>query len=130
MDENANTAAIVATDGINDSLSSHHNDSDDEDRHGPRHRKSRPSSSRMPDDPTPPLFDDSGLIPQIDRAMSIPYLCCKMWRWRDLQVRSFKLAMPPINYDYKPYSAYLDNHQQLTHFIVVNFYFLGGCSIT
>lgn len=30
--------------------------------------------------------EDSGLIPQIDRPMSMPYLCCKMWRWKDLQV--------------------------------------------
>ncbi|KAI1724782.1 MH2 domain-containing protein [Ditylenchus destructor] len=96
MDENANNAAIVATDGLNDSLSSHHNDSEDEDRHGPRHGKSRPSSSRMPDDPTPPLFDDSGLIPQIDRAMSIPYLCCKMWRWRDLQVDAALHRLDPL----------------------------------
>lgn len=28
---------------------------------------------------------ESGLIPQIDGPMSIPYLCCKMWRWRELQ---------------------------------------------
>lgn len=31
--------------------------------------------------------EDSGLIPQIDRPMSMPYLCCKLWRWRELQVR-------------------------------------------
>lgn len=30
--------------------------------------------------------EDSGLIPQIDRPMSMPYLCCKLWRWRELQV--------------------------------------------
>ncbi|VDM59649.1 unnamed protein product [Angiostrongylus costaricensis] len=30
--------------------------------------------------------EDSGLIPQIDRPMSMPYLCCKLWRWKDLQV--------------------------------------------
>ncbi|CAJ0964069.1 unnamed protein product, partial [Mesorhabditis belari] len=33
-----------------------------------------------------PQEEDSGLIPQIDRPMSMPYLCCKMWRWKDLQV--------------------------------------------
>lgn len=32
-------------------------------------------------------FEDCGLIPQIDRPMSMPYLCCKMWRWKELQVR-------------------------------------------
>uniref|UniRef100_A0AC35TJ98 Mothers against decapentaplegic homolog n=1 Tax=Rhabditophanes sp. KR3021 TaxID=114890 RepID=A0AC35TJ98_9BILA len=31
-------------------------------------------------------YDDSGLIPQIDKPMSMPYLCCKMWRWRALNV--------------------------------------------
>ncbi|CAI5437971.1 unnamed protein product [Caenorhabditis angaria] len=33
-----------------------------------------------------PPDEDSGLIPQIDRPMSMPYLCCKLWRWKDLQV--------------------------------------------
>jgi hypothetical protein len=42
--------------------------------------------------PVPPVVDpmtaafESGLIPQIDAPMSVPYLCCKMWRWRELQV--------------------------------------------
>ena len=36
--------------------------------------------------------EDSGLIPQIDRPMSMPYLCCKLWRWRELQVTFSKLA--------------------------------------
>lgn len=31
-------------------------------------------------------FEDSGLIPQIDKPMSMPYLCCKLWRWKELQV--------------------------------------------
>lgn len=31
---------------------------------------------------------DTGLIPQIDKPMSMPYLCCKLWRWKDLQVSS------------------------------------------
>ncbi|PAV60549.1 hypothetical protein WR25_18130 [Diploscapter pachys] len=37
------------------------------------------------EDEAPP-DEDSGLIPQIDRPMSMPYLCCKLWRWKDLQV--------------------------------------------
>ncbi|PAV81056.1 hypothetical protein WR25_01998 isoform C [Diploscapter pachys] len=36
------------------------------------------------EDEAPP-DEDSGLIPQIDRPMSMPYLCCKLWRWKDLQ---------------------------------------------
>ena len=31
-------------------------------------------------------FEDTGLIPQIDKPMSMPYLCCKLWRWKELQV--------------------------------------------
>ena len=43
-----------------------------------------------------PVFDDSGLIPQIDRPMSLPYLCCKMWRWRDLQVDAALHRLEPL----------------------------------
>lgn len=43
-----------------------------------------PPMDERPDEE--PLEEDSGLIPQIDRPMSMPYLCCKLWRWRDLQV--------------------------------------------
>ncbi|CAB3408923.1 unnamed protein product [Caenorhabditis bovis] len=42
-----------------------------------------PMDERVDEDPPD---EDSGLIPQIDRPMSMPYLCCKMWRWKDLQV--------------------------------------------
>lgn len=31
-------------------------------------------------------YEDTGLIPQIDKPMSMPYLCCKLWRWKELQV--------------------------------------------
>uniref|UniRef100_A0A7E4ZWZ9 Mothers against decapentaplegic homolog n=1 Tax=Panagrellus redivivus TaxID=6233 RepID=A0A7E4ZWZ9_PANRE len=41
-------------------------------------------------------FDDSGLIPQIDRPMSMPYLCCKMWRWRELQVDAALHRLEPL----------------------------------
>uniref|UniRef100_A0A0N5B4G1 Mothers against decapentaplegic homolog n=2 Tax=Strongyloides papillosus TaxID=174720 RepID=A0A0N5B4G1_STREA len=42
-------------------------------------------------------YDDSGLIPQIDKPMSMPYLCCKMWRWKELQVDAalHKLELMP-----------------------------------
>ncbi|KAK6727024.1 hypothetical protein RB195_004993 [Necator americanus] len=43
-----------------------------------------PPMDERPDDDQPE--EDSGLIPQIDRPMSMPYLCCKLWRWKDLQV--------------------------------------------
>ncbi|CAI4231283.1 unnamed protein product [Auanema sp. JU1783] len=43
-----------------------------------------PPMDERPDDDMPE--EDSGLIPQIDRPMSMPYLCCKLWRWKDLQV--------------------------------------------
>ncbi|PIO57802.1 hypothetical protein TELCIR_20778, partial [Teladorsagia circumcincta] len=42
-----------------------------------------PPMDERPDDDQPE--EDSGLIPQIDRPMSMPYLCCKLWRWKDLQ---------------------------------------------
>ncbi|CAP23339.1 Protein CBR-TAG-68 [Caenorhabditis briggsae] len=42
-----------------------------------------PMDERVEEDPPD---EDSGLIPQIDRPMSMPYLCCKLWRWKDLQV--------------------------------------------
>lgn len=32
-------------------------------------------------------YENTGLIPQIDKPMSIPYLCCKLWRWKELQVK-------------------------------------------
>ncbi|KAJ1368495.1 hypothetical protein KIN20_029633 [Parelaphostrongylus tenuis] len=45
--------------------------------------------------------EDSGLIPQIDRPMSMPYLCCKLWRWKDLQaivtgVKAFAACHHPL----------------------------------
>ncbi|PIO58963.1 hypothetical protein TELCIR_19586, partial [Teladorsagia circumcincta] len=43
-----------------------------------------PPMDERPDDDQPE--EDSGLIPQIDRPMSMPYLCCKLWRWKDLQM--------------------------------------------
>ena len=46
-----------------------------------------PPMDERPDEE--PLEEDSGLIPQIDRPMSMPYLCCKLWRWRELQVELF-----------------------------------------
>ncbi|KAK6059323.1 hypothetical protein COOONC_03049 [Cooperia oncophora] len=39
-----------------------------------------PPMDERPDDDQPE--EDSGLIPQIDRPMSMPYLCCKLWRWK------------------------------------------------
>lgn len=41
-------------------------------------------------------FEDCGLIPQIDRPMSMPYLCCKMWRWKDLQVDAALHKLEPL----------------------------------
>lgn len=43
-----------------------------------------------------PVFNDSGLIPQIDRPMSLPYLCCKMWRWRTLQIDAALHKLEPL----------------------------------
>uniref|UniRef100_A0AC35GKN8 MH1 domain-containing protein n=1 Tax=Panagrolaimus sp. PS1159 TaxID=55785 RepID=A0AC35GKN8_9BILA len=42
------------------------------------------------------VFDDCGLIPQIDRPMSMPYLCCKMWRWKELQVDAALHRLEPL----------------------------------
>uniref|UniRef100_A0A914EKU7 Mothers against decapentaplegic homolog n=1 Tax=Acrobeloides nanus TaxID=290746 RepID=A0A914EKU7_9BILA len=42
------------------------------------------------------MFEDCGLIPQIDRPMSMPYLCCKMWRWKDLQVDAALHKLEPL----------------------------------
>uniref|UniRef100_A0A1I8BWT7 Mothers against decapentaplegic homolog n=1 Tax=Meloidogyne hapla TaxID=6305 RepID=A0A1I8BWT7_MELHA len=39
---------------------------------------------------------DSGLIPQIDKPMSMPYLCCKIWRWKDLQVDAALHRLDPL----------------------------------
>lgn len=39
---------------------------------------------------------DAGLIPQIDKPMSMPYLCCKMWRWKDLQVDAALHRLDPL----------------------------------
>lgn len=54
----------------------------------------KPSTSKLFDNQyssTNPInssrSQDLGLIPQIDRPMSMPYMCCKLWRWKDLQVR-------------------------------------------
>uniref|UniRef100_A0A914I288 Mothers against decapentaplegic homolog n=1 Tax=Globodera rostochiensis TaxID=31243 RepID=A0A914I288_GLORO len=45
----------------------------------------------------PPLTNpDAGLIPQIDKPMSMPYLCCKMWRWKDLQVDAALHRLDPL----------------------------------
>ncbi|KAI6182550.1 hypothetical protein M3Y97_00392500 [Aphelenchoides bicaudatus] len=41
-------------------------------------------------------FEERGLIPQIDRPMSMPYLCCKMWRWKDLQVDAALHRLDPL----------------------------------
>ncbi|CAD5210042.1 unnamed protein product [Bursaphelenchus xylophilus] len=41
-------------------------------------------------------FQERGLIPQIDRPMSMPYLCCKMWRWKDLQVDAALHRLDPL----------------------------------
>ncbi|KAH7698669.1 TAG-68 protein [Aphelenchoides avenae] len=41
-------------------------------------------------------FEDCGLIPQIDRPMSMPYLCCKMWRWKELQVDAALHRLDPM----------------------------------
>ncbi|TKR94048.1 hypothetical protein L596_008391 [Steinernema carpocapsae] len=40
--------------------------------------------------------EDCGLIPQIDRPMSMPYLCCKMWRWKELQVDAALHRLDPM----------------------------------
>uniref|UniRef100_A0A0N5AWD8 Mothers against decapentaplegic homolog n=1 Tax=Syphacia muris TaxID=451379 RepID=A0A0N5AWD8_9BILA len=39
---------------------------------------------------------DTGLIPQIDKPMSMPYLCCKLWRWKDLQVDAALHRLEPL----------------------------------
>uniref|UniRef100_A0A0N4VGD1 Mothers against decapentaplegic homolog n=1 Tax=Enterobius vermicularis TaxID=51028 RepID=A0A0N4VGD1_ENTVE len=39
---------------------------------------------------------DTGLIPQIDKPMSMPYLCCKLWRWKDLQVDAALHRLDPL----------------------------------
>ncbi|VDK57063.1 unnamed protein product [Anisakis simplex] len=44
----------------------------------------------------PQKFEDSGLIPQIDKPMSMPYLCCKLWRWKDLQVDAALHRLDPL----------------------------------
>ncbi|KAE9549878.1 hypothetical protein FO519_006907 [Halicephalobus sp. NKZ332] len=67
-DQNANSSATVVTDADGNELTVNLN----------------------------PSFDDSGLIPQIDRPMSLPYLCCKMWRWRDLQVDAALHRLEPL----------------------------------
>ncbi|VDM49187.1 unnamed protein product [Toxocara canis] len=41
-------------------------------------------------------FEDSGLIPQIDKPMSMPYLCCKLWRWKELQVDAALHRLDPL----------------------------------
>ncbi|KAI6207812.1 hypothetical protein M3Y96_00048500 [Aphelenchoides besseyi] len=41
-------------------------------------------------------FEERGLIPQIDRPMSMPYLCCKMWRWKELQVDAALHRLDPL----------------------------------
>ncbi|KAK6054140.1 hypothetical protein COOONC_08355 [Cooperia oncophora] len=53
-----------------------------------------PPMDERPDDDQPE--EDSGLIPQIDRPMSMPYLCCKLWRWKDLQTPSAARDGPGI----------------------------------
>uniref|UniRef100_A0A1I8AF25 MH1 domain-containing protein n=1 Tax=Steinernema glaseri TaxID=37863 RepID=A0A1I8AF25_9BILA len=40
--------------------------------------------------------EECGLIPQIDRPMSMPYLCCKMWRWKELQVDAALHRLDPM----------------------------------
>lgn len=42
-------------------------------------------------------YENTGLIPQIDKPMSIPYLCCKLWRWKELQVKLYTLTLIFIN---------------------------------
>uniref|UniRef100_A0A915PA14 Mothers against decapentaplegic homolog n=2 Tax=Meloidogyne TaxID=189290 RepID=A0A915PA14_9BILA len=50
----------------------------------------------LPLPPETPGGVDSGLIPQIDKPMSMPYLCCKMWRWKDLQVDAALHRLDPL----------------------------------
>uniref|UniRef100_A0A914WU52 Mothers against decapentaplegic homolog n=1 Tax=Plectus sambesii TaxID=2011161 RepID=A0A914WU52_9BILA len=40
--------------------------------------------------------DQSGLIPQIDKPMSLPYLCCKLWRWEELHVDAALHRLDPL----------------------------------
>ncbi|VDN05751.1 unnamed protein product [Thelazia callipaeda] len=41
-------------------------------------------------------YEDTGLIPQIDKPMSMPYLCCKLWRWKELQVDAALHRLDPL----------------------------------
>ncbi|VDK75294.1 unnamed protein product [Litomosoides sigmodontis] len=41
-------------------------------------------------------YENTGLIPQIDKPMSIPYLCCKLWRWKELQVDAALHRLDPL----------------------------------
>ncbi|VDN56534.1 unnamed protein product [Dracunculus medinensis] len=41
-------------------------------------------------------YEDTGLIPQIDKPMSMPYLCCKLWRWKELQVDAALHRLNPL----------------------------------
>uniref|UniRef100_A0A8R1XZA5 Mothers against decapentaplegic homolog n=1 Tax=Onchocerca volvulus TaxID=6282 RepID=A0A8R1XZA5_ONCVO len=41
-------------------------------------------------------YENTGLIPQIDKPMSLPYLCCKLWRWKELQVDAALHRLDPL----------------------------------
>lgn len=47
-------------------------------------------------------YENTGLIPQIDKPMSIPFLCCKLWRWKELQVS----YIPSYYFDFKLQNNY------------------------